>query len=226
MNAQLLTACTRRCARRLLNDLARRSLSSAASPSSSTAPPSIPWFVDPAEYAPQPPSPAPSPLRHAQSFPPLPAALPPSGPIARLHAALAASPHIEPGMLVVREPVPTPLGPPLPEQPVKGRRRRRGVTNSGEGIDAETGGIWSWIVLAQVKEGTENRGAIESVVRIVRKTLLTATPPLPIPPNLKRRYNGEWAMIDAGEFAVHILGREAREKYFPNSMRKWTSVPE
>jgi len=50
------------------------------------------------------------------------------------------------------------------------------------------GGLWNWIVLAQVrlhpitqnrnptlvlqvKEGTENRGAIEAVVRVVRKSV-------------------------------------------------------
>jgi ribosomal silencing factor RsfS len=70
--------------------------------------------------------------------------------------------------------------------------------------------------MAQVKEGTENRGSIESVVRVVRKTLLSVKPPLPIPPNSKRRmYNG-WAMIDAGNFAVHIMSKQTREKYFEN----------
>ena len=91
---------------------------------------------------------------------------------------------------------------------------------------------------SQVKEGTENRGAIESVIRIVRKTvcplcrilvpqafmfglqLLTGDPPISLPPNNKRRVNGGWAMIDAGDFAVHILSKEAREKYFPER-RDW-----
>ena len=50
--------------------------------------------------------------------------------------------------------------------------------------------------------------------------LLTADPPLPLPPNNKRRANGAWAMIDAGDFAVHILSKEAREKYFPDR-RDW-----
>ncbi|EMD34434.1 hypothetical protein CERSUDRAFT_107608 [Gelatoporia subvermispora B] len=129
-------------------------------------------------------------------------------------------------MLIVRPPVPTPLGPPLLEQPVKGTRRRRNITNAGKGIEGEIGGIWSWVVIAQVKEGTEDRGAIESVVRIVRKTLLTAVPPLPIAPNLKKRYDSHWIMIDAGEFAVHILSQRAREKYFPDSMREWTPLPQ
>jgi hypothetical protein len=114
------------------------------------------------------------------------------------------------------------------------------------------GSLWSWIVMAQVidiavlhatsssnhsspqvKEGTENKGAIESVVRVVRKTvrskfnqylrksmyallqLLGVRPPLPIPPNAKQRVNNGWAMIDAGSFAVHVLSKQARERYFP-----------
>jgi len=72
--------------------------------------------------------------------------------------------------------------------------------------------------MAQVKEGTENKGAIESVVRVIRKALLTVDPPLPLPPNSKRRMHNGWAMIDAGDFAVHILSKEAREKYFS----KWS----
>ena len=50
--------------------------------------------------------------------------------------------------------------------------------------------------------------------------LLTADPPLPLPPNSKRRVNGGWAMIDAGDFAIHIVSKEAREKYFPDR-REW-----
>lgn len=70
--------------------------------------------------------------------------------------------------------------------------------------------------MAQVKEGTEKRGALQSVFRLVRKELLSANPPLPLPPNRKTRLQEEdgWRMIDAGEFAVHIVSRAAREKYF------------
>lgn len=120
----------------------------------------------------------------------------------------------------MQEPIPTATGPPLPDSPPKGRRKR-GRTYAGEGVYEYAGGIWNWIIIAQVKEGTEKRGAIESVVRIVRRTLLTAQPPLPLPPNSKRRVNDGWAMIDAGEFAVHIVGKEAREKFFPDTVRDW-----
>jgi ribosomal silencing factor RsfS len=76
------------------------------------------------------------------------------------------------------------------------------------------GGLWSWVVVAQVKEGTENRGAIESVVRVIRKTLLGHEPPFLLPPKSRRQAGTGWVMIDAGPFAVHVLSKDARERYF------------
>ncbi|KAG1827002.1 uncharacterized protein BJ212DRAFT_1309802 [Suillus subaureus] len=120
----------------------------------------------------------------------------------------------------VERPVTALPGPPLHRTLPKGRRKR-GRTYSGEGLVEEPGGIWDWVVTAQVKEGTENRGSIEAVVRQVRKTLLSMDPPLPLPPNSKRRMLNGWAMIDAGKFAVHILSRDARRKYFERSTAEW-----
>ncbi|KAG5646646.1 hypothetical protein DXG03_002636 [Asterophora parasitica] len=134
-----------------------------------------------------------------------------------LHAQLAQSPHLETSTLVVSEPIAPPPGPALPRRNPQGRRKRGG-TYAGESSYDVPGGLWNWVVMAQVKEGTENKGAIESVVRTVRKTLLTVEPPLPLPPNSKRRMHNGWAMIDAGDFAIHILSKEAREKYFDD----WT----
>jgi ribosomal silencing factor RsfS len=37
-------------------------------------------------------------------------------------------------------------------------------------------------------------------------------PPLGL--NSKERKHNGWAMVDAGYFAVHVLSKEAREKYF------------
>jgi len=89
-----------------------------------------------------------------------------------------------------------------------------------------------YISLAQVKEGTEKRGSIESVVRLVRKTvceeplvvndspyscfvqLLSTDPPLQLPRNTRKDTYDEWAMVDAGEFAVHVLSAAARWRYF------------
>ncbi|KAI6103564.1 hypothetical protein F5141DRAFT_1131349 [Pisolithus sp. B1] len=88
-------------------------------------------------------------------------------------------------------------------------RRRRGGTYAGEGIDKDAvGGIWNWVVIAQVKEGTENRGSIAAVVRAVRKTLLTMDTPIRLPPSSKRRAHNGWAIVDAGEFC------HSRQKYF------------
>ncbi|TFK88799.1 hypothetical protein K466DRAFT_520242 [Polyporus arcularius HHB13444] len=215
-----------RCASRGHPEAAWRALSTASSRQPSTSSPgpsSVPWFIDPSEAESSTPSPYSRRVSVSQAptrpLAPLPAALPKDHPIVRLHAELKASPHLEPGTLLVREPIPTAVGPPLPEAMPRGRRKR-GRTYLGEGVTDDVGGIWDWVVIAQVKEGTENRGAIESVIRIVRKVLLTGDPPVPLPPNNKRRANGAWAMIDAGDFAVHILSKEARENFFPER-RDW-----
>ncbi|THH07650.1 hypothetical protein EW146_g9256 [Bondarzewia mesenterica] len=171
-------------------------------PADSQTPPPKPWFVDseiePFHYRSAPPHLPPR-------LTPLPESVP--TPIRILHAQLSQSPHLEPSSLLVRDPIPTPPGPPLPEAVPKGRRKR-GRTYAGEGV-MQHGGVWTWIVLAQVKEGTEKRGAIESVVRLVRKTLLTMEPPLPLPKNSRKSITDGWAMIDAGDFAVHVLSQEA-----------------
>ncbi|KAL4076947.1 hypothetical protein V8B97DRAFT_1938469 [Scleroderma yunnanense] len=167
-----------------------------------------PWFVDlePALSVRQPPP-------HL-----VPKTLPPNlpEPIRQLYTRLGQSPLLEPSLLDVCQHVAPPPGPPLPRRAPQGRRRRGG-TYCGEGIEVDQGGIWDWVVLAQVKDGTENRGSIEAVVRLVRKTLLTMDPPVLLPPNSKRRgYNG-WAMIDAGNFVVHVLSQDARQKYFEHT---------
>lgn len=89
----------------------------------------------------------------------------------------------------------------------------------------------------KVKEGTEKRGAIESVVRVIRKTVSTTfriaiirsstsaqflshEPPFPLPPKSRRQAETGWVMIDAGPFAVHVLSKDAREKYF-NHQTEW-----
>ncbi|KXN82066.1 hypothetical protein AN958_03224 [Leucoagaricus sp. SymC.cos] len=142
-------------------------------------------------------------------------------PVKLVHEALSRSPHLDLTTLVASRAVDPPPGPPLPLKAPQGRRKR-GSTYGGESMFDVPGGIWSWTVMAQVKEGTENRGAIESVVRVIRKTLLTFDPPLPLPPKSKRRMGNGWALVDAGDFAVHVLSREAREKYFGNErLAEW-----
>ncbi|KAJ7273632.1 hypothetical protein B0H12DRAFT_1007652 [Mycena haematopus] len=185
----------------------------------STVPSTVPWFVEP--VAPREPrfSRGPPPHLRLTEPPPLPADAP--QPLKDLHAQLLLSPLLDPATLLVSQPRSLPDGPPLPHREPQGRRKRGG-TYHGESIYDVPGSLWSWIVMAQVKEGTENKGAIESVVRVVRKTLLGVRPPLPIPRNAKQRSNNGWAMIDAGSFAVHVLSKQARERYFaPDRYDRW-----
>ncbi|KAL0946975.1 hypothetical protein HGRIS_013125 [Hohenbuehelia grisea] len=175
-----------------------------------------PWFVDP---NPLPLSSRPLPP-HLTSLPTpsVPENVP--QPIKELHAQLAASPHLDRSTLIVTQPPSREPGPPLPLQSPRGRRRRGGTYPGHSAYDIP-GGIWDWVVMAQVKEGTENKGGIESVVRVVRKTLLGMSPPLALPPNSKKRMHNGWAMVDAGSFAVHVLSKEAREKYFGEGANEW-----
>ncbi|KLO18833.1 hypothetical protein SCHPADRAFT_844446 [Schizopora paradoxa] len=179
----------------------------------------LPWFVDKDFSRPPPP--------HILSRVPQQAKpLPPDAPehLANLHNVLCKSPLLDAGHVEVLPFQPHQPGPSLPNQIPKGRRRR-GRTEFGLGIPDDSGGLWRWVVLAQVKEGTEKRGALQSVYRLIRKELLTANPPLPLPPNRKvRLQDGDgWRMIDAGEFAVHIVSRAARERYFASDdlQRNW-----
>ncbi|KAI0086616.1 hypothetical protein BDY19DRAFT_875599, partial [Irpex rosettiformis] len=189
-----------------------------------------PWFIDPSDALPSKlvtstsQSPSHQPPQHQQQLvplPPLPSGILPSTPLARLHSKLSTSPFLEPGTLLVTQPLPTDAGPPLPLSGPKGRRKR-GRTYFGEGLESEEigGGLWRWIVIAEVKEGTENRGAIESVVRQVRQSLLKEDPPVPLP-HRRREIKDNWAMIDAGEFAVHIVSKTSRAKFFPAERRRW-----
>ncbi|KAJ3546759.1 hypothetical protein NM688_g5480 [Phlebia brevispora] len=221
---QALTACTRACRARVVLHGARRCISTTPAVPQHLGSSPLPWFVDPSEVA-QTPS---TRIRHPTSprahapLPPLPSSIPEDSHVARLHAALASSPFLEPGTLLVTEPIPTADGPALPRTEPKGRRKR-GRTYSGEGIPDSGANLWNWVVIAQVKTGTESRGAIESVMRVVRKTLLSSDPPLPLPHNHKRRVSDGWSMLDAGDFAVHIVSRSARERYFPDE-RRWQSI--
>ena len=108
---------------------------------------STPWFVDQDEqlstFARRPPPP------HIPEPPfELPAGIP--DPIRVLYTELSTSPFLEPSTLVAREPPRIPPGPPLPRRQPRGRRRVRGKTYAGESLLDASGGIWSWVVMAQV----------------------------------------------------------------------------
>lgn len=140
---------------------------------------SLPWFVD-KDYT-RPPPPHISPRVPHQPKP-----LPPDAPehLANLHNVLCKSPLLEAGHVEVLPFQPHQPGPSLPNQFPKGRRRR-GRTEFGVGIPDDSGGLWRWVVMAQVscvkplskrfydslqvKEGTEKRGALQSVFRLIRK---------------------------------------------------------
>jgi hypothetical protein len=110
---------------------------------------SKPWFIDPEE------TPSISARRPVPSYLPelpheLPADIPES--IRVLYDKLSSSPFLEPSTLVARAPPQIPPGPPLPNHKPKGRRRTRGGTYAGESTLEVSGGIWNWVVMAQVCE--------------------------------------------------------------------------
>ncbi|KAK7043615.1 hypothetical protein VNI00_008226 [Paramarasmius palmivorus] len=183
---------------------------------------SIPWFVDPEPESST--SQVPS-FSRPSRVPAIPEDTPQV--LRELHSELAQSPHLEHSELLVTHfsTIKPPMGDPLPLRRPQGKRKRGG-TDAGESLYDIPGSLWNWVVFAQVKEGTENKGAIESVVRAVRKSLLAVEPPLPIPPKSKRRMQNGWAMVDAGDFAVHIISKSAREKYFGNTSTQQTHLLE
>lgn len=130
---------------RQLNSLGRRQLSTATTSTTGR----LPWFVDPTPFVRQK---APHLVQNGPT--PLPEGVPTV--IKNLHATLKTSPHLDQSELLVCKPIPTPPGPPLPDAMPKGRRKR-GRTYVGEGVATNmVGGLWNWIVLAQVSSHTDN----------------------------------------------------------------------
>ncbi|KAG7092313.1 hypothetical protein E1B28_008675 [Marasmius oreades] len=173
----------------------------------------VPWFIEEPEQI----FSTPAPLQRLNRARPIPEDAPIV--LRDLHSQLLQSPHLEPSELLITRAadIRPPLGAALPLRRPQGRRKRGG-TDAGESMYDIPGSLWNWMVFAQVKEGTESKGAIESVVRVVRRTLLQVHPPLPLPPNSKRRMQNGWAMIDGGDFAVHVISKVAREKYFTKGL--------
>ena len=125
---------------RQLNSLGRRQLSTTTTATTGR----LPWFVDPTPFVRQK---VPHLIQNGPT--PLPEGVPTV--IRNLHTALKTSPHLDQSELLVCEPIPTPPGPPLPDAIPKGRRKR-GRTYGGEGVaTGMVGGLWNWIVLAQVR---------------------------------------------------------------------------
>jgi hypothetical protein len=152
----------------------QRALSTVSDAPTNNLPDELPWFVDPA-FETRPAPPHQQPVRTGDSHPPFPPEAASVSSLERLYGALSKSPLLEPATLLVCKPPNRPPGPALPEAMPRGRRKRGG-TDLGEGVERlkgvpESGGMWNWIVLAQVKDGAEKRGGIESVVRLVRGTV-------------------------------------------------------
>jgi len=130
-----------------------------------------------------------------------------------LHAALSKSPLLDPSELIISKPIKLENGPGIPIQKAHGARRKRGSTNGGIGIEFNAS-LWEWAIYAQVKEGTEGRGALDAVMKQVRSILVKADRSLPIPPYRRRTSDDGWAMLDVGDVAVHVMSREAKQRYF------------
>lgn len=138
----------RRCPSLVRRVCGRRCLSVSAVIRTSTPP--VPWFVD-GDSTPKPfdrrPSPPHLPQKFTQDVRPLPDGAPQI--LRELHAHLLHSPLLEASTLVVMQPTAPPTGPELPFRLPQGRRRRGG-TYAGESDFDMAGGIWNWVVMAQV----------------------------------------------------------------------------
>ncbi|KDQ06744.1 hypothetical protein BOTBODRAFT_140836 [Botryobasidium botryosum FD-172 SS1] len=145
---------------------------------------------------------------------------PPDAPkhLLSIHSLLSQSPHIESYSVSVSKcdtwsHQPDPSEP--HQEPSDEIVRPRGKTVAdfvGEG----TGNLWTWSVIAQVKEGTEGKGGIWAVLKGVRNKLATEYPQIPLPPksaSIRAAPDG-WGLLDIGDSVVHIVSRSARDKWF------------
>lgn len=79
--------------------------------------------------------------------------VPPKAPevIKHLHSQLLKSPLLDKSHLVVSSAVLPELGPPLPLRKPQGRRKRGGTFAGESEYEAVSGGLWSWVVMCQVR---------------------------------------------------------------------------
>lgn len=137
-------------------------------------PPVLPWFL---EEEPVPHSfvarPNPPHLRPKPDRPPVPENAP--QPLKQLHAELSESPHLEQSTLVVSQPLAPPMGPALPLRMPQGRRRRGG-TFAGVSSYDYPGGIWNWVIMAQVGHDVETSHKVLIFSARLRKVPKTEEP--------------------------------------------------
>ncbi|KAI0032324.1 hypothetical protein K488DRAFT_50148 [Vararia minispora EC-137] len=134
-----------------------------------------------------------------------------------LYVDFARSPLIDPAELLVREPFSLPLGPALPDT-VHGKRRKRGFREIDiSSIGPVNSALWDWVMLVQLKEGIDRTRGVTMLGALAKRTMAKQGQRIQLPPRAKRQVDQGWTMIDANSFAVHILSKEAREKYFGKS---------
>lgn len=121
-----------------------------------------PWFVDPE------PVPltytkrmVPPHLQAANDAPSVPVDAPEA--LKSLHTQLVQSPHLDTSELVVSPAVLPPPGPPLQARAPHGRRKRGGIPHKDSGIDSMVGGIWSWVVIAQVCQASGDTRSVFNI---------------------------------------------------------------
>ena len=131
-----------------------------------------PWFVDEDEEPVSSTSRAQGPgfVRHQVEVKPLPPGVPDY--LKRAHSQLAESPLLDLSTLMVSKPLPSEFQAIVDLPTILPARRLPRMEREmwpGRGVEVGlSGGIWDWVLVAQVKEGTERRGTIESVAFAVR----------------------------------------------------------
>jgi len=108
----------------------------------------VPWFVDPQSLR-QSFNQRPSPPHIPKAI----AAIPEDAPevLKHLHMDLIKSPHLDLSELVVSSAVAPAPGPALPLRAPHGRRRRGGTYAGESSYEMGGGGLWNWVVIAQVR---------------------------------------------------------------------------
>lgn len=137
------------------------------------------------------------------------------------YGILKSSPFFEPNRIRILpsgtdETVPVPA-PPLPSVRQKGRRRFRGGTDFGPGVETPGMGeeIWPWLVFAQIKEGVNRRAMLNQLIGSCKKSLPDYRLYLSRDSKGSNEPTDGWTLIDAGDFAIHLLNDQAKQKWFP-----------
>lgn len=124
----------------------------------------LPWFIDGSKSKEQQPT-----LTPTTAIPPVPQDAPEI--LKHLHSQLVLSPHLEKSALSIAPAIQPAPGPPLPLRSPHGRRKRGGTYAGVSAYDSDTGGLWSWVVSAQVSLSIKKRDASTKLFSRSRKVL-------------------------------------------------------